>query len=522
MNTFTIEEVELKKSGQFGNLFLDYIAGDEKLKDLYSYRPELNSFEKALSDRKAFPINRALLAERLKVQYDGIELNDIISQQIHLLRQDTTYTITTGHQLCLGTGPLYLILKTLTCIKICEELKEKNPAYNFVPVFWMASEDHDAEEINHFYVFGKKYTWETDQKGAVGRFHAQGIVELLDTIKDIPEWLKIAYRDSKTLAEATRKVIHHLFSAYGVIVIDGDDPEFKKEFRSLAEKELIHQSAVTAMSATNAELQQFNYSIQVNPREINLFYLKDELRERIEWKDEKYHILHTELSFTKEELLKELSDYPERFSPNVVLRPLYENILLPDLAYVGGPGEIAYWLQLKSVFQAYNVFLPVIFPRIFSGVLNKMQYIKLQKAQIHIPDLFLSEFELKQLVVSKSVQKEITIEHQIKVISEEFNEIIKLASETDASLDSWAQAEKTKVLKQLEDIEKKLRKAEERKHEDAIKSVAGIREKLLPNGKLQERQESLFTFSINDPAFIDQLYHNLDPFTFNIQIVSYE
>ena len=522
MNSLHIEQVGLKQSAQFGNLFLDYISGEEKLRNLYTYLPEINAFDQVLSDRKKIKINRSLLIERLLVQYKDIELTESFLQQIYSLGKDNTFTITTGHQLCLGTGPLYLILKTLTCIKMVERLKEKNPADHFVPVFWLASEDHDVEEINHFYVFGKKYTWETDQKGAVGRFHTEGIIELLDTIKDIPDWLKNAYKQSKTLAEATRKIIHHLFGTYGVIVIDGDDPELKKEFGHIAEQELVNMSAYSAMTVTNVHIEQLHYSTQVHPREINLFYLKDNLRERIEWKDDRYHILHTDHSFSKEELLKELSDHPERFSPNVVLRPLYENILLPDLVYVGGPGEIAYWLQLKEVFNTYNIFLPVIFPRMFSGVLNKAQHAKLQKAQISTSELFLSEFDLKQLVVARTGQKEVSIAKQTGEISEVFNEIIKVASETDASLDYWAQAEKTKVIKQLDDIEKKIRKAEERKHEEAIKSVGGIREKLLPNGKLQERQESLFTFSINDPEFIDNLYRHLDPFTFQIQIVSYE
>jgi bacillithiol biosynthesis cysteine-adding enzyme BshC len=223
-----------------------------------------------------------------------------------------------------------------------------------------------------------------------------------------------------------------------------------------------------------------------------------------------------------EEIKKELAEHPERFSPNVVLRPLYESTILPDIAYVGGPGEIAYWLQLKEVFNVYNTFLPVIFPRMFSGVVTKQQCAKLEKANVTLAELFLSEFDLKQVIVSRLIQEEISIEAHAKEITTAFDAITTIAATVDGSLKTWAQAEKAKALKQIEDIEKKLRKAEERKHEESIKSVLGIRDKILPNGKLQERQESVFTFLVNDENLIQKLYQSLDPCTFNIQMCCYE
>ncbi len=522
MSSFSVEKIGLQDSQQFSKLFLDYLAQQEQVQPLYTFYPDLAGLEAAIEQRSSQPINRQVLVNRLQDQYKNMPASNLVQKNISLLAKDTTYTITTGHQLCLGTGPLYLILKTLSCIKLCEMLKQKHAAKDFVPVFWMASEDHDSAEINHFYVFGKKYTWETIQTGAVGRFNTTGIAELLDTIKDIPEWLKEAYQSSATLAEATRKVMHHLFAEYGVVVIDGDDAMLKKEFTGIAEKELMSQAALGAMSKTNNSLEAQGYPVQVNPREINLFYVKDSIRERIEKQGEFFTILNTDIRFSTEEIKVELAQHPERFSPNVVLRPLYESAILPDIAYVGGPGEIAYWLQLKDVFQTYNTFLPVIFPRMFSGVITRQQYTKLEKAKVNLAELFLNEFDLKQLIVSRSIQEDISIESQIKEITRAFDSITEIAATVDGSLQSWAQAEKAKALKQMDDIEKKLRKAEERKHEDLIKSVLGIRDKILPNGKLQERQESVFTFLVNDEALIGKLYESLDPCTFNIQMCCYE
>lgn len=522
MSSFSVEKIGLQDSQQFSKLFIDYLAQQEQVQSLYTFYPDLAGLGAAIEKRSTQSINRQVLVERLHAQYKGLPASENVQKNINLLAGANTFTITTGHQLCLGTGPLYLILKTLSCVKLCETLKAKHADKEFVPVFWMASEDHDAAEINHFYVFGKKYSWETVQTGAVGRFHTIGIVELLDTIKDIPAWLKEAYQSSATLAEATRKVMHHLFAEYGVVVIDGDDAALKKEFSGIIEKELFDQSAVRVMNQTNKAIEGFGYSTQVHPRDINLFYVKDAIRERIEKQGDRFVVLHTELSFSEEEIKKELGEHPERFSPNVVLRPLYESTILPDIAYVGGPGEIAYWLQLKEVFAVYNTFLPAIFPRIFSGVVTKQQSVKLEKANVSIAELFLNEFDLKQVIVSRSVQEEISIEAYAKEITEAFDKIAEIATTVDGSLQSWAQAEKAKALKQIDDIEKKLRKAEERKHEDAIKSVLGIREKILPNGKLQERQESVFTFLVNDADLIQKLYQSLDPCTFSIQMCCYE
>ena len=519
MSSFSVEKIGLQDSQQFGKLFIDYLAHQEHVQSLYAFYPDMDGLEAAIEKRSGHPINRKVLVERLHAQYTDLPLSEKVQKNIDLLANDNGFTVTTGHQLCLGTGPLYLILKTLSCVKLCEALKAKHSDKEFVPVFWMASEDHDSAEINHFYVFGKKYTWETTQTGAVGRFTTTGIAEILDTIKD---WLKEAYQSSVTLAEATRKVMHHLFAEYGVVVIDGDDAELKKEFAGIIEKELFDQSAVGVMNQTNKFIESQGYSIQVNPRDINLFYIKDSIRERIEKQGERFVVLNTAFSFSSEEIKKELAEYPDRFSPNVVLRPVYESTILPDIAYVGGPGEIAYWLQLKEVFNVYNTFLPVIFPRIFSGIVTKQQYSKLEKASVKLSELFLSEFDLKQVVVSRLTQEEISIEIQAKEITNAFDAIASIAVTVDGSLQSWAQAEKAKVVKQIEDIEKKLRKAEERKHEESIKSVLGIRDKILPGGKLQERQESVFTFLLNDEHLIQKLYQSLDPCTFSIQICCYE
>ena len=163
----TVDKVDLHTTRRFGTLFLDYLAGKDQLDSFYGSAPNMDSF-KAQIDEKKFPAERRkILCQALEEQYQGLPLTDHVKDNLQKLSKTTTFTITTGHQLNLFTGPLYFIYKIITVIKACQDLKAQYPAYDFVPVYWMATEDHDFEEINHFRFSGKKYQWQTGQHGAV-------------------------------------------------------------------------------------------------------------------------------------------------------------------------------------------------------------------------------------------------------------------------------------------------------------------------------------------------------------------
>ena len=288
-----------------------------------------------------------------------------------LLLKDDTYTVCTGHQLCLFTGPLYFIYKIISTINLAEELKKKYSTYNFVPVYWMASEDHDFDEVNHINLFGKKIEWKRKPGGPVGKFSTAGIGEVISELKSVlgdsknaSELISLfenAYVNHSDYASATRYLIHELFGKYGLVILDADDNRLKNEFREIIRDDIFNHSNFKLVNETIAQLKNNGYDSQVTPKEINFFLLSKKFRG---WIDSE------KIKSEPEEWKKKLVEKTERFSPSVVTRPLYQQKILPNLAYVGGPAEISYWLEYKAMFDHHKIFFPVLMPRNFVHIDN--------------------------------------------------------------------------------------------------------------------------------------------------------
>lgn len=365
--------ISYQTSGYFSKLMQDYLDQKPELKALYNHFPTLENFEKQINEKQAnFDNgNRIPLVETLKKQYQNIEISDSTKQNIELLSLPNTFTITTGHQLNLFSGPLYFLYKIISTINLTKELKLKYPANNFVPIYWMATEDHDFEEINYFNFKGKKFRWNKESSGPVGRLSTKGLDEFFEiyslelgsstNANVLKNLFNDAYLKHDNLADATRYLANNLFANYGLVILDADDANLKRAFIPFIKEELEHQTSFKTVQKTIEQLS--DYIIQVNPREINLFYIEDNLRERIIFENDKYYVNNTKISFTKDEILKLLESNPEKFSPNVIMRPLYQEIILPNLCYIGGGGEIAYWLELKSFFDAINITFPILLVR---------------------------------------------------------------------------------------------------------------------------------------------------------------
>jgi len=384
--------VTYQNSGYFIPLIVDYLNQKSELKSLYNRFPTIENFKHQLEEKgENFPIeNRKILVDSLKKQHTNFQISEATSNNIELLNQPNTYTITTGHQLNLLTGPLYFIYKIITVINLTKELKAAYPEHNFVPIYWMATEDHDFEEINFFNFKNKKIEWKKESKGPVGRLNTQGMDLVFDAFSSelglgnnayyLRDLFKKAYLEHDNLADATRYLTYKLFEKEGLVIVDGDDTELKKIFIPFAKDELLHQTSFKKVNETLSPLK--DYSIQVNPREINLFYIQDQLRERIIYENGNYNINNTLLSFSESELLTELENNPENFSPNVILRPLYQELVLPNLCYIGGGGEIAYWLELKSNFEAHKITFPILLVRNSVLLVTKKQLSKLEKLNL--------------------------------------------------------------------------------------------------------------------------------------------
>ncbi|MFH1321753.1 MAG: bacillithiol biosynthesis cysteine-adding enzyme BshC [Bacteroidota bacterium] len=560
---FPLAQANLSRTGRdyFPPMILDYLNGEEKLKPFYKYPVSnkqnltysersrtINAFKSAIFERQNQKINRKLLVEILKEQYSSIVSRpQSLIPHIELLLLQNTFTITTGHQLCLFTGPLYFIYKIITTINLAEKLKNAFPEYNFIPVYWMVSEDHDFNEINHIHLFNKTIEWKPDKKereGAVGRISADSIKNVLEELKSILgqgqyskelyEFFKKTYSEHKTLAQATRYLVNELFGKYGLVIIDGDDKRLKSEFKDVIEDDIINNMAFQLINSTNKKLSR-HYKVQVNPRGINCFYLGKNSRERIEknlkskgsvtvphQEDLKsYSVLNTDISFSEAELLTEIHDHPEKFSPNVVLRPLYQEKILPNLAYVGGSAELAYWLQLKSAFDHYDVNFPVLILRnsvlLIDNKINK----RLNKLGIQPKQLFNNTNLIVKNFLRKTSQVEINIDAEKKIITKAFKSMILKAEKTDVSLKAAVSAELQKQLKSLSNIERKLLKAEKRKRETDVDQINKIKEKLFPKNTLQERYDNFIPYYLKyGKEFFSILKRELNPLEYEFIILT--
>ena len=511
--SFVKSTVSLSDTKQFSKLIINYINGDESLRKFYTYTPHITSFQQAIEDKSKEGINRKVLVEALHKQYLQSGIKDK-SSTINLLLSEKTFTVCTGHQLCLFTGPLYFIYKIITTINLAEELKKTYPTYEFVPVYWMASEDHDFEEISSINIFNKQITWNLPSaKGGVGRLSTESLAPLLDELKlilgDTPNATELialftnAYLGQKNLADATRVLVHHLFEAYPLIVLDADDANLKNEFLHIMKDDIEHQTNFSLVNQSIEALKKEGFSAQVNPREINVFRMSNDNRTRIE-------------SSTEENL--NLRD--EEYSPNVVLRPLYQQKILPNLAYVGGPGEIAYWLEYKAMFDHHRILFPVLIPRNFALMLEEKPMNQFYKLGFETKDLFKEIDELIKEFITKITSDDISLKLEEDKIMVTYQDIISKVTKIDTTLKGAVEAEMQKAINSFKLIESKLIKAEKQKQEINLNQLKKVKEKFFPTGNLQERHDNFIPFYLKSGKnLITDLKETFNPFEFKMYLL---
>lgn len=486
-----------------------------------------------MASKQFSPEQRTLLVNTLTEQYHafGIDLtkNKKVQASIKALANSDTYTVTTGHQLCLLTGPAYFIYKIISTIQLAEQLKEQYPEKNFVPVYWMASEDHDFAEINHLYIHNRKFTWDKDSgQKPVGRLSLDGLAPVLDEVdafysdpvlKAGVQKLTAHYRNSSTLAEATLRMVNDLFASYGVVVIEPDHAAFKRSFIPAIINDITAQSNYPLLQQTNQLLKEHKYKAQVNGREINFFYITpgNEERRLLRFQKGMYEVVDTEIRFTKEALLAEIQEHPERFSPNVVMRPLYQETILPNLAYIGGPGEIAYWLQLKPVFDHNHIAFPVLQLRNFVLQIEKGIENRLALIGIEFKDLFLPGDELAKLVTSK--QEEVTQFDIVADIEKLLQELVDVGARFDSSLAHDAITFKLKLHKETAQWAKDLHTKQIRRSEKMIAKANELKSLFFPEGELQERKWNVLSFLHTTADDIIGRVHNSPCITDAINII---
>lgn len=496
--------INYQATNSFSELIYDYLQGKDSLKKFYQHEPTIDGVQKAIQSRKAFSNNRQLIQEVFADAYVNAQPSEFQQENIELLKDENTFTICTAHQPNVFTGYLYFIYKTAHIIAIAKKLKTALPEYNFVPVFYMGSEDNDFEELSKFKMNGKTFQWHSDQKGAVGRMKVdKGLLGLVQDVEkelghlpfgpELMDIIKQAYAKGQDIAGATFSILNALFAYEGLLVLQPDHAGLKATIKHIIKDDLLHQSAEKIVGQTNQELQN-DYKLQVNPRPVNLFYLRDGIRNRIEKRGNVYTVDDTVIKFTETEILQELEENPDRFSPNVILRGIYQETILPNILFVGGGSEVAYWMQLKALFQHYKVPFPILILRNSFMLMDKLQEHKLSDLQLASSDLFKEEIELSNQYVQKLAGKSIDLKAEEEESKKLFQQLKQVAGSIDKTLIQHVHALESDHFKKLSTLEKKMLKAERNKQSVQLQRIWKLKSELFPHNYLQERVENFMPF----------------------------
>lgn len=507
-------------TGYFSKLVVDYLNQAAPLQSFYQHPVSKEGMRAAIKNRQPVHHHRQLLTDELTKQYAALPASPPVQENIKKLGSENTFTITTAHQPAIFTGTLYFVYKILHTVKLAEQLKKDFPENDFVPVYWMGSEDADLDELGHIYLGGEKISWQTKQTGAVGRMNTKGLEAIIHRIsgelsvqphgKELVQLISEAYRESADIQTATLKLLHTLFAEYGLIIVMPDNANLKRIMQPVFEADLFQQTPSSIVEKTIERLGE-NYKVQANPRSINLFYLTDGVRNLIELNNGTYEVRDTNIKFTKEQIGQELKAHPERFSPNVILRGLYQEMLLPNIAFIGGGGETAYWFELKDLFAHFKVPYPILVVRNSFLIVEKKWREKTEKLGFATKDFFKSEQELLTAIVSRHKNGELKLKQELEATTQLYQLLKNKAGAIDKSLLQHVEALQVRTLKPLQELEKKMLRAEKRKYEAEQRHIQLVKAALFPNNNLQERIENFMPYYAKwGSTFIKTLYdHSL-------------
>lgn len=513
---YTFED--LKFSSQ---LVRDLIAEKDTVEPIISEFFDLDKIESIIKEKEYAEEIRQDLVKAIRQQYGNLQMSHESKKNLEDLGDLKTYTVTTGHQLNLISGPLFSIYKILEVISICQELNDRFTEYQFVPVFWMATEDHDFEEINHLNLFGSKIEWQkNDQNNCVsGRLKTNSMIQFLDEVEgkfQNPEANGIVkkftehYLQNDDLADATRSLYNELFGEYGLLIIDGDDERLKQHFGRLMQREVEEEIGMEAVMKNNEYLEKVGYHQQVFVRECNLFFIKEDgERIRIVKEDAAFKIEDQE--YNVEDLSEMIADRPQDFSPNALFRPLYQETVLPNLIYVGGGGEISYWMQLSELFGLADLQMPMLRVRDSILIANNKQKALLEELDIDLLDLRIGVDQLVKDIALNNAEAELQLSDAEALIFKAKSNVLEKVHQTDKGLEGMVEAEFSKMIKSIEKIEGKLIKAEKQKHEKTQSQLIKVRDAFFPDGGFQERSENILMYITRDANFITNILAKLKP-----------
>ncbi|PPK86480.1 bacillithiol biosynthesis cysteine-adding enzyme BshC [Neolewinella xylanilytica] len=517
-----IERIPFTEVPQFSQRDVAYATENEALRPFYKYGVTKAAFASVIEDKAADETDRELLVDTLLAQYESLGLQDEVPESLSLLRSTQTYTVITAHQPALFTGPLYYILKICSTINLARQLKQAYPDNDFVPVFISGAEDHDFAEINHAQVYGNRIEWKQDAGGPVGALSTDSLTEALAELKeilgdrptaqDIYARIEQAYTQHDTYGAGAAALVHELFAKEGLIVADMSHQAFKAAFAGFMEREIFESVSQPLIESAQSRLEKLGYSGQAHAREINLFYLTPNRRDRIVRKDGGFAVLDTDKIFTEEELRQELRDHPERFSPNVVMRPLFQELIFPNLAYIGGGGEIAYWLERKEQFETFGLNFPMLIRRNSVLWIDKGNQKKLEKLDLDYRKLFQPADLIIRDYVAEQSENELSLADELQQLEQLFKGIADKAEGIDPTLAKAVMGEHARQAKAVENLEGRLRRTEKQRFETSMNQIRSLRDKLFPDNGMQERYDNFLNIYLQEGEEMFQtLIQHLDP-----------
>lgn len=517
-------QIPVQSTGYFSDLITDYLNEDEFLRPFYSYRLNDEGLLQAIANRKQFSTQRALLVEVIQEQYKDLALPAPVQTNIELLKKENTFTVTSAHQPNLMTGYLYFFYKIIHSVKLAAHLKAIAPDYHFVPVFYIGAEDNDFEELGHFRYAGRVFEWQTKQTGAVGMMQADEalqalIKELMPLLgpqgyheQKLKEVIRQAYAPGNTIAQAKRIFINEFLGAMGIVVLDANDARLKASFSSIIHQEIFEPKAYDLVQGYS-QLLQLRYKAQAFARPINLFYLKEGIRERIIATESGFSVNNTDIVWDTKQMQQEIAEHPERFSPNVILRGLYQEYILPNIAFIGGGSEVAYWMQLKAVFEHYQIPFPVLVLRQSVLIMNQKTAEKQQLLGFSDQKIFSKTKVLIDELVQQSREEEWQLTAYTEQLSSWEDELQLKLGNLDKNLNTSVKAAITKMKQQIEVLDKKIQRSIKTKMAVSIARIQDFKAHSFPNDSLQERYETFMPYYLSyGPALFEQLRKHTDPF----------
>jgi bacillithiol biosynthesis cysteine-adding enzyme BshC len=527
------------------NLFLDYLYEYENVAELYKYNfRDKENYLKIFRNISEKPREISeQISSILSNQYSLLDTSDLTKKNIKLLSERKTIAVVTGQQLGVLGGPLYTFYKIITAIKLSRYLSERYNDFNFVPVFWLEGDDHDFNEVRTIKLpdevnkintisYGEEID-EDDVKQSVGLSNFnESISQFINTLskhlretefsKSLLDNFKSFYAPDKTFKDSFFELIHSLFDQYGLVIFNPLDDKVKSLLKPIFKKEIVdfreHTEKLVHVSARLEEI----YHAQVKVKPVNLFLRVDDGRFSIEPAENDFKLKRKRKSFTQDELLEILENEPQRFSPNVLLRPICQDYLLPTAFYVGGPSEVSYFAQIMPLYDFYKLTPPVVYPRSSATIVEKNIGNILDKHSIDIAEIFIDTENVKRKIlhsVSESSVDEVfdNISNQIELA---FDQLKEKLFDLDKTIADSSNRYRDKIYNSVNELKGKAEKAHQKKHEVTLKQIDRAAGSLFPNNNLQEREFNYVYFANKyGDEFLKTIFDKLQINKFEHQII---